>query len=127
MTGSIPQSKAKAWAIIDIKQPPNESLEGARGAGAVSAMRWIHRARRLRAAARTVSAPPAPQVWIAALPCAASSGRCMLPSGSVLGILVKLVDGVPMPPAPTKRGRGHPQVYSDRLFLKALAIMIVRQ
>ncbi len=51
----------------------------------------------------------------------------MLPSGSVLVILVKLVDGIPMPAAPTKRGRGHPQVYSDRLFLKALAIMIVRQ
>ena len=27
---------------------------------------------------------------------------------------------------PAKRGRGHPKVYSDRLFLKALVIMIVR-
>ena len=32
-----------------------------------------------------------------------------------------------MPPPTPKRGRGHPQVYSDRLFLKALVIMIVRQ
>ena len=51
----------------------------------------------------------------------------MLPQGSVLVILVKLVDQVPMPPISAKRGRGHPQIYSDRLFLKALVIMIVRQ
>jgi hypothetical protein len=51
----------------------------------------------------------------------------MLPLDSLLVILVKLVDGVPMPPSPPKRGRGHPKVYSDRLFLKALVIMIVRQ
>jgi hypothetical protein len=31
-----------------------------------------------------------------------------------------------MPPPPPKRGRGRPKVYSDRLFLKALVIMIVR-
>ena len=31
-----------------------------------------------------------------------------------------------MPQLPTKRGRGHPKVDSDRLFLKALVIMIVR-
>jgi hypothetical protein len=37
-----------------------------------------------------------------------------------------LVDQVPMPPPPPKRRRGHPKVYSDRLFLKALVIMIVR-
>jgi hypothetical protein len=41
-------------------------------------------------------------------------------------MLVKLVDRLPMPMLPTKRGRGHPTVYSDRLFLKALVIMIVR-
>ena len=51
----------------------------------------------------------------------------MLPQGSVLVTLVTLVDGVPMPSGPAKRGRGHPEVYSDRLFLKALVIMIVRQ
>jgi hypothetical protein len=31
-----------------------------------------------------------------------------------------------MPVQPSKRERGHPTVYSDRLFLKALVIMIVR-
>ena len=29
-------------------------------------------------------------------------------------------------PTPQQRGRGHPKVYPDRLFLKALVIMIVR-
>jgi len=41
-------------------------------------------------------------------------------------VLVKLVDCVPMPTLPPKRGRQHPIVYPDRLFLKALVIMIVR-
>ncbi len=31
-----------------------------------------------------------------------------------------------MPALPPKRGRGHPIVYADRLFLKAVVIMIVR-
>jgi plasmid stabilization system protein ParE len=51
----------------------------------------------------------------------------MIAQDTLLVILVKLVDQVPMPPAPPKRGRGHPKVYSDRLFLKALVIMIVRR
>jgi plasmid stabilization system protein ParE len=51
----------------------------------------------------------------------------MIAQDTLLVILVKLVDQVPMPPAPPKRGRGHPRVYSDRLFLKALVIMIVRR
>ncbi len=50
----------------------------------------------------------------------------MVSQDSLLVTLVKLVDCVPMPTLPTKRGRGHPKVYSDRLFLKALVIMIVR-
>jgi len=50
----------------------------------------------------------------------------MVTQDSLLVTLVKLVDGVPMPTLPTKRKRGHPQVYPDRLFLKALVIMIVR-
>ncbi len=50
----------------------------------------------------------------------------MVPQDSLLVILVQLVDRLPMPPQPSKRGRGHPKVYSDRLFLKALVIMIVR-
>lgn len=40
--------------------------------------------------------------------------------------LVKLVDQIPEPPAPAKRGAGRPKFYPDRLFLKALIIMIVR-
>ena len=50
----------------------------------------------------------------------------MVPQDSLLVILVQLVDRLPMPPQPSKRGRGHPVVYTDRLFLKALVIMIVR-
>jgi len=45
---------------------------------------------------------------------------------SLLVTLVKLVDSIPLPPPPTKRGRGKPKFYPDRLFLKALVIMIVR-
>jgi hypothetical protein len=50
----------------------------------------------------------------------------MVPQDSLLVTLVKLVDRLPMPARPAKRGRGHPKVYSDRLFLKAVVIMIVR-
>src|ERR1700694_4217099 len=49
----------------------------------------------------------------------------MIPLGSRLVLLVRLVDRLPMP-APTRRRRGRPHCYSDRLFLKALVIMIVR-
>lgn len=49
----------------------------------------------------------------------------MIQQISLLVILVRLVDQVPMPKA-SKRGRGRPKVYSDRLFLKALVIMIIR-
>jgi hypothetical protein len=43
-------------------------------------------------------------------------------------MLVQLVDRIPAPPPdPTaKRGKGRPSFYSDRLFLKALVIMIVK-
>src|SRR5947209_15855505 len=50
----------------------------------------------------------------------------MVSQDSLLVMLVKLVDRLPMPVQPTKRKRGHPIVYPDRLFLKALVIMIVR-
>lgn len=43
----------------------------------------------------------------------------------LLVILVRLVDQIPAPP-PAKRKRGHPKVYSDRLFLKALIIMMIK-
>jgi transposase InsO family protein len=49
----------------------------------------------------------------------------MVRDASLLLALVQLVDRIPLPPAPPA-GRGHPKVYSDRLFLKALVIMIVR-
>jgi len=50
----------------------------------------------------------------------------MIAQDTLLVILVKLVDQILMPPPPAKQGRGRPKVYSDRLFLKALVIMIVR-
>src|SRR6187402_3547363 len=45
---------------------------------------------------------------------------------SVLAALVRLVDRIPMPPPPP-RARGRPPVYPDRLFLKALVIMVVKR
>jgi len=50
----------------------------------------------------------------------------MVTQDSLLVTLVKLVDRVPMPTLPTKRKRGHPKMYPDRLFLKAGVLMIVR-
>jgi hypothetical protein len=50
----------------------------------------------------------------------------MITVESLLVTLGKLVDCIPMPPRPEKRPRGRPKVYSDRLFLKALIIMMVR-
>ncbi len=49
----------------------------------------------------------------------------MILDESLLVILVRLVDQIRAPPPP-KRKRGHPKVYSDRLFLKALIIMMVK-
>ncbi len=50
----------------------------------------------------------------------------MIGQESLLVTLVRLVDRLPVTPPPSKRGRGRPKVYADRLFLKALVIMIVR-
>lgn len=50
----------------------------------------------------------------------------MVSQDSLLVTLVKLVDRLPVPLQPSKRGRGHPIMYTDRLFLKALVMMIVR-
>ncbi len=50
----------------------------------------------------------------------------MVSQDSFLVTFVQLVDRLPMPPQPSKRLRGHPIVYSDRLFLKAVVIMIIR-
>lgn len=51
----------------------------------------------------------------------------MVPQDSLLVILVGLIDLIPMPPESAHRKRGHPKIYPDRLFLKALVIMIVQQ
>jgi hypothetical protein len=48
----------------------------------------------------------------------------MVPHPSLLLALVDLIDAIPSPPVEARRGR--PPVYSDRLFLKALVIMLVR-
>ncbi|MBI3970925.1 MAG: hypothetical protein HY332_06520 [Chloroflexi bacterium] len=45
---------------------------------------------------------------------------------SLLVALVLLVNRIPVPPPPPKRPRGRPTMYSDRLFLKALVVTIVR-
>jgi hypothetical protein len=50
----------------------------------------------------------------------------MVSQDSLRVALVKLVDWLPTPPLQPKRKRGHPPVYTDRLFLKALVIMIIR-
>ncbi len=50
----------------------------------------------------------------------------MIGSVSLLVTLVRLVDAIPHPPPPARRGPGAPRFYPDRLFLKALVIMIVR-
>jgi len=49
----------------------------------------------------------------------------MVRDTSILVTLLLLVDRIPLPPQPKRRGR--PTIDSDRLFLKALVIMIVRQ
>jgi Transposase DDE domain len=50
----------------------------------------------------------------------------MIGQDTLLVALVRLVERLPLPPPPAKRRRGRPKTYSDRLFLKALVIMIVR-
>ena len=50
----------------------------------------------------------------------------MLLQESSLVTLVKLVDRISMP-TPSPRERGRPPVYPERLFLKALVIMMVRR
>jgi hypothetical protein len=51
----------------------------------------------------------------------------MIPNQPLLMSLVKMVDTLPDPPqAPKKRSRGRPDVFSNKLFLKALVIRIVR-
>jgi DDE family transposase len=51
----------------------------------------------------------------------------MITQDSVLVQLIRLVDHIPTPPPPPRRPRGRPVFYSERLFLKALVIMIVKR
>jgi hypothetical protein len=51
----------------------------------------------------------------------------MVPQDTLLVILVGLIDLIPMIPEPLIAKRGRRKAYPDRLFLKALVIMIVRQ
>jgi hypothetical protein len=51
----------------------------------------------------------------------------MLPKEPLLVIFLKLVERIPLPEAPAKRKRGHPDEYSDRLIIKALIIMVIRR
>jgi hypothetical protein len=50
----------------------------------------------------------------------------MIEHESLLVTLVRLVERIPVPPPPSKRPRGRPKTYPERLFLKALIVMIVR-
>lgn len=51
----------------------------------------------------------------------------MIPKEPLLVTFVKLIDRLPLPEAPTKRTRGRPTTYTERLLLKALVIMIIRR
>src|SRR5262249_31437584 len=50
----------------------------------------------------------------------------MIEHETLLVTLIMLVDRIPVPPPPAKRGRGRPLTYPDRLLLQALVMMIVR-
>ena len=52
----------------------------------------------------------------------------MISQDGILVQLLRLVDRIPTPPPPPpRRPRGRPVFYPERLFLKALLIMIVRR
>jgi hypothetical protein len=51
----------------------------------------------------------------------------MIDQDGVLVQLIRLIDRIPSPPPSPRRPRGRPIFYSERLFLKALVIMIVRR
>ena len=50
----------------------------------------------------------------------------MIGQDTLLVALVRLIERLPVPAHPAKRRRGRPKTYPDRLFVKALVIMIVR-
>ena len=51
----------------------------------------------------------------------------MLTRGSILVSFLWLVEQIPTPPLPVKRQRGRQEIYADKLFVKALLIMIIRR
>ncbi len=51
----------------------------------------------------------------------------MIGQDGVLVQLLRLVERIPTPPPPPRHPRGRPVFYPERLFLKALVIMIVRR
>ena len=51
----------------------------------------------------------------------------MLTHASILVSLLWLVEQIPTPPPPIKRQRGRQEFYSDKLFVKALIVMIIRR
>jgi hypothetical protein len=51
----------------------------------------------------------------------------MLAERRILVSLLSLVEYLPSPPPPQKRQRGRQETYSDKLFIKALIVMIIRR
>ena len=51
----------------------------------------------------------------------------MVYQDSVLVQLIVLIERIPSPPPPPRRCRGRPIFYSEKLFMKALVIMIIRR
>ena len=51
----------------------------------------------------------------------------MLPHGRILVSLLWLVEQIPTLPPPAKRKRGRQECSSDKLFVKALIVMIIRR
>src|SRR5918996_6276446 len=58
---------------------------------------------------------------------ATPGGVSMIYQDSVLVQLIRLVDRIPTPQPLPRRPRGRPYLYSEKLFMKALVIMILRR
>ena len=58
---------------------------------------------------------------------ATPGGLSIIYQDSVLVQLIRLVDQTPTPQPPPRRPRGRPIFYSEKLFMKALVIMILRR